>query len=382
MAALGLASALPTALSAQGTDARWLPWLGCWEPAGSPVDDTMVCYRPLEDEAAVEMLTVSGGEISGHETLWATGELRDVSHEGCTGTERLRFSSDASRVYTRGDYACEGGTRRAVTGIMSLVAPTQWLDVKSVTVDGEPVAWVQFYQVASTERTRAAGLEDIGAERAMAINSARMAASIRIGLSDVEEAAGEVDAKAVEAWVAERGQRFALEADDLVRMADAGIPESVIDVVVAVSFPNTFVVDDDTQVERLAREGDPDRVARHPFPYGRYYDPYYLDPFYARGFGYGYGFSPYGYLGYGYYGYSPRVLVVGRRDSSGGARVIKGRGYSRSGATSAGTQRAYPSGRSVRGSGSGSVSPRGSASGGTSKGSTPRKAKPRGGGHL
>ena len=76
----------------------------------------------------------------------------------------------------------------------------------------------------------------------MAIQAARIYAARNIWLEDVAEAAERVDAKAVEAWVAERGERFAIDADALVKLADAGVSESIIDVVVAVSYPERFAI--------------------------------------------------------------------------------------------------------------------------------------------
>ena len=79
------------------------------------------------------------------------------------------------------------------------------------------------------------GVEDFTAEMAMAVSSARISAARSIDIEDVEEAAAAIDPKAVEAWVAERQERFRLDADVLTRLADTGLPASVTDVMVAVS---------------------------------------------------------------------------------------------------------------------------------------------------
>ena len=61
-------------------------------------------------------------------------------------------------------------------------------------------------------------------------------------IDDVINAFDHVDAKAVEAWIVERGDPVHARRSRLTRMADAGIPERVIDMVVAVSYPEHFVV--------------------------------------------------------------------------------------------------------------------------------------------
>ncbi len=396
--ALLLTVALPAMAQDQAYDARWLPWLGCWEPVAGP-DDTdtpMLCLRPGDD--GVEMLTVADGEIASQETIRADGMSRRTSREGCDGWQRTSFSDDGYRVYLRAEFVCEGGVERSSAGLMSMVSPYEWLDVRTVDVAGESVPWVLRYQLAAVE---AAGLEGITAGRTMAQQSARIAASSALTIEDVVDSSSHMDAKAVEAWIVERGDRFALDASRLVAMADAGVPESVIDIVVAVSYPEHFLVDRngeggaDLAESEYATTGRYGGAGRARFGYGRYYDPSYYDPFflspfyspyagygyyspYRYGFGYGLGYGGFGF-GYGTYGtYRPTIVVVGRRqpESGGRPRAVRGRGYTRglgSGASSSGSVRA-------RGGTSGGAAAAPSRPGSSWSGAkaTGRRAKPRG----
>lgn len=367
----------------QDTDPRWLPWFGCWEPADGLAEGTMLCIRPVAGDVGVEMLTVAAGEIVSQEMVRADGQELEMSREGCDGWERAEFSADAHRVYLRSEYTCEGDVQRTSSGLFSM-ASTGWVDVNAVDVENDGVAWVQRYQLASPGLVEAAGLGDIGAEWAMAVSTARRAASAPLNVGDVIDATAHVDAKAVEAWLAERRQRFPLSADKLIRMADAGVPETVIDLVIAVSYPRTFSIDQDGQADALAL----DESQRRGFAYPRYFDPYYLSPFgygyspfgyglSAFGYGYGYGYSPYGY----YQGYRPITVVVDRRPRASHGWVVNGRGY-RSGGSSAGRASAgggsYRVGATSSGGFRGSAKPRGGSS--SSSRGTARTAKPRGGG--
>ena len=382
--ALLLTVALPAMAQDQAYDARWLPWLGCWEPVAGP-DDTdapMLCLRPGDD--GVEMLTVAEGEIASQETIRADGMSRRTSREGCDGWQRTSFSDDGYRVYLRAEFVCEGGVERSSAGLMSMVSPYEWLDVRTVDVAGESVPWVLRYQLAALEAVEVAGLEGIAAGRTMAQQSARIAASSALTIEDVVDASSHMDAKAVEAWIVERGGQFALDASRLVAMADAGVPESVIDIVVAVSYPQDFVVDRngeggaDLAESEYTTTGRYGRAGRARFGYGRYYDPFY-SPYagygyyspYRYGFGYGLGYGGFGF-GYGTYGtYRPTIVVVGRRhqESGGRPRAVRGRGYTGglgSGASSSGSVRA-------RGGTAG-----GAAAAPSRSGSSGRGAKPRG----
>ncbi|HET9949152.1 MAG TPA: hypothetical protein VFQ22_09545, partial [Longimicrobiales bacterium] len=137
--ALAFAAALGAALALPGTaqqDSRWTPYVGCWVPAGAGEEAGLLCFRPAG--AGVEMFNVVGGEITAAEPLVADGQARPVSAEGCTGSERVEFSGDGMRAYTTSEFACGAETRRG-SGVMSFIEPNQWIDVRALTVSGEPV---------------------------------------------------------------------------------------------------------------------------------------------------------------------------------------------------------------------------------------------------
>ena len=402
--AVVMAIAQPAATQDRAYDARWLPWLGCWEPvAGSAADDApMMCLRPVRGGEGVEMLTVAGGEIVAQETIRADGINRRTSREGCDGREQTAFSEDGHRVYLSAEFVCEGGVERTSAGLMSMVSPYEWLDVRTVAVAGESVPWVLRYQLAAREAVEAVGLEGIAADRMMAQQAARIAASADLTVEDIVDASTRMDAKAVEAWVVERGDQFDLDADELLVMAEAGVPESVIDMMVAVSYPEHFVVDGGMEGSAELAESDYardrryGRAGRAGYGYGRYYDqfhydPFFLSPFYSPyagygyyspsryGFWYGLGYGGYGF-GYGAYGtYRPTIVVVGRRQDEGRSspRAVRGRGYTRgSGGGSSSSDGARSRGGS---SGGASASPARSSSPSSGSKASGRKARPSGG---
>jgi hypothetical protein len=381
------ASARVQASEPPATDSRWLPWLGCWQPDGE-VGDHLICMRPLADDAGVEMVTYSEGRIVSQEVLRADGQQRSQSREGCNGWESASFSEDTRRVYLRSEFACEGAVRRTSSGLISMTSPRTWMDVQVVGVAGRNGVRVVRYELASPERIAAAGIEPIAEDRAMAVNAARTAVSGSIGIEDIIDASTHATPEAVEVWVVERGDRIRLDAGKLVQMAEAGVPESVIDLVVAVSYPNRFAVDRESlESELLAPERTGDGEDEGGYAYPGYVDPFYWDPFRFGGYGW---YSPWGYRGGRGWYYPPIVVVPAPDDGEAEppGRVVKGRGYTRGGGRtvsepgSGGSYRAPPSqGKRPDGSTVSPGSSTGSSTGssGSSGSSQPRKAKPRGG---
>jgi len=365
-----LLAVLAAPVLAQAGGNGWTPFVGCWEPLDAAEGAGLLCFRLVGSDA--EMFNVVDGEVVSREQLSADGTPRPVSAEGCSGFESASFSGDGQRVFTRSEYTC-GDEIRAGSGVMSFLAPTLWIDVRSLVVEGEPVAWAQRYYLADADDLAGQGIEDPAAFDPTLVRAARAAAAQDIAVDDVEEAAGRVDTRAAEVWVAANETELELSGSELVRLADAGVPESLIDVMVAVSFPEHFVLGPDgTAAEQQWVGGAPGPYAFGPYPLGP------PPPW----FGFGFYYSPFGYYGggcCGYYGgYRPVIIAPAPRPDGPPGRMVPGRGYTRGSASasaSGGASRSGPSAssRSRGGNGGG-----GASSGSTSTSSSGRTARPRG----
>ena len=386
-AALGLAVlAVPVGAQQDGPvleDGRWLPYLGCWVEA-SALEGPMTCV--VADGPGVALLTVEDAEVTDRKRVQADGRARPSDVAGCTGTETTEFSSTGYRVYTRSELRC-GTTERETRGLMAMVGANQWVEVRALGGD-DGVAWVKRYRLASQTRIEAAGLADRLSAQASsrAVEMARAAASRRIAVEDVIEVTARTHPEAVKAWIAENGEPLHLNADRLVALADAGVPRDVIDVAVAVSFPDRFAVG-------RAADGPMSRGYTYggrigPWSGWNAWSPFYYNPYSYYGYNRFYGYDHWGVPLPGYTGYYPTVVVVSPKGpEQPPGRMVKGQGYTR-GSSSSGTQ-ARPAGSS----GSSYPSAGATASGGSSTGvtGTPArssgtrpgskgKAKPRGSG--
>lgn len=358
------------------------PYVGCWQPQGADVDAGVLCFVP--DAGQLEMVTVADGAVQYREPFAADGRTRTIEQDECRIAESARLSEDRRRIYTTSNSTCDGEPPSRSTGIISMPTAGRWLDVRMVDVEGAASAWSRWYDRTGTDVLEGTGLSiPANAQRSARRAAASAHATSAPDVDDVIDAAAAVDARAVEAWIAEVGQEFkGLDADDIVRMDDAGVPGSVVDVVVAVSFPSRFALGDRRQrADRAAT--DRRRVGRPIWAFGGWYDPFYSGGYYGYGYGYGgYGFGN-RYGGWGRYSYWPGyytpvvVDVAPIEPRTGGGHVVAGRGYRRPP-----SDRVNPSGFAAPGSGRSSVgsgsSSRGSIGGSKSSGSG-RKAKRRGG---
>lgn len=386
---VGLMTIAARGAAAQPQDLRWTPWIGCWqtvEGGETPASDDLLCVRPAP--GGVEMIEVVDGQSRSTRTLIADGQPRDATIGDCTAWSSLEFALDGHRLFTRGERACEMGPLGSSTGVIAMVAPREWIDVQASEANGRVLSWVRRFRPARVGLVEAAGLSHLVASSAVSRAAARVAAAAP-DVDDIIEASRTVQAEAVRAWVAELDDPFDLDSRSLLRLADAGVPSSVIDVMIAVSYPDRFALQRDGDIDEIGYRTPQHGIgySRRTFVVGRtgwYRDPFYYSPF---GYRYGYGYSrPYRYWygrPYGYYDQPGFLIVVPREDPERGARVVRGRGYTRgSGGTdrsaapaSSPTRRGgQPSASSPRSpSGSGSAVP----SSGSGRSSTGRTARPR-----
>jgi hypothetical protein len=332
--------------SGQDVDARWAPFVGCWALVDGGATS---CVAP-STAGAVTLTTLVDGKPVFEQTIVADGQPHALTETGCTGTQRSEWSRDGRKLFARAELTCATQPRRTVSGLALMTGDNSWLDVQAIEIAGGTSIRVRKYR-------RAAG------------NAPRPVASIApyVGagtftIEDVKEASTRVSPAVLEAVLAETGARFALRARDLVALDDAGVPGSVIDLMVAVSYPEKF------QVERRPAARVDTYAASFGsvgwgsywgigYPYFYSYPGYYVD---YRGY-----YSPYGY-GYpgSYYYYPPSGVVIGGDGDASGTpgdgdgRVVNGVGYTRVRPRGAATRS-----EGANGSSSGSSSARGSSGG-------------------
>ena len=374
------------------TDGRWTPWVGCWQASSRDAVTQelapnkslpVVCVVPAPGNATVDLVTIDSGTAGKPERVDANGSRRAVAREGCTGWETAQFSADAKRIYVRSEHQCTGNRTRTSTGIMSISPNGEWLDVQGVKVDTHSGVRVVHYGRVPAPASLSADMKAALEGRQLATTTAVIAASDSVRIADVIDATRNVDPLVVQTWLAQRGQGFHMDAKRLTQLADAKVPSNVIDVMVALSYPQAFAINLAQADGRVTPTGRPAQVAdadvdrNGPIVYMNW------DPFYSNGY---YGYNGYGYRnGYGYgYGYGgnwyggpvvivrPSDTVNQPRETRG--RMVRGSGYTRpsSDGSSSGSPRSSTSG-------SGSSSSGGSSKGGStsSGGGETRTAKPR-----
>jgi uncharacterized membrane protein YgcG len=398
-------SAAP-AFAQSNSDERWTPWLGCWDLVlenareGTPsIDNTRELPRTKSSDAVrprvcveraptggATFRTTIGNQSAITQTLVADGSDRPITDSDCVGTQRAEWSRNGLRLFVRAEMTCKGEqAARRVSGFAMLGPNGTWTDIQAIDLAGH-----ESYRVRRYRRADAPPVTAPGAQGAA------------LSLDDVKEASGKISSHALEAVLVETHASFPLSSRRLIELADAKVPDSVIDLMVALSYPKRFVVET-ARVDRA-----PAIIDNDPFlfgfgypiwpdafgfysPFYGYYSPYYYSPF---AYSYAYGYNPFYYNGgFAVIDAGGGGGSIGRPDRpSGAGRVVDGLGYTRvrpreSEPTTASRQGSGPIAGGESGSSSSSSSSSGSSgassvsSGGFSSGAsssdTGRTAQPR-----
>jgi hypothetical protein len=330
--------ALPSTAAAQTAKPqadKWSPWLGCWalttenvlqgrgaarasalssrEQRAQPDDPSVPHTCVTRSGDGVTITTIVPGQTPITQTVVADGSPHDISDGECHGVERTEWSNSGMRLVAHADVKCSDQAPRTLTGLGLITRDGEWLDIRSFRIDGNDATRVSRYHRVTGAIVREPELT----------------------VGEIKELSSKVSSSVVEAAIAETRPHVTVNRRVLLDLADTQVPTNVIDVMVAVAYPDRFIIEEPISQGPQASAGSPGFApiaGIDPFdPFWPYYYPAYY-------------YSP---LAYGYLGrYNPLYdgIVYGGGDgaASGGGgggsskpaesglgRVVNGQGYTR-----------------------------------------------------
>ena len=393
--AAGLMLTVTSAHAQQDTSVRidehWRAYLGCWASATpSRSVGPMVCVVPTASAQTVEFVTVDGDSIVSTVPLTASGARVERKVSGCSGWESARWSIDERRLYTEAEFTCADGSKQAQQSMISMRYADTFSRIEVIKSGRGSLSRVVHFTLQLDQQLHPASIASrLPSPQELPSFNARLEAAAEVSSADIVDASKALPSSIVEAWIADRGQKFEFGVSDLRAMRGAGVSEGVVDMIVAVSHPQYFTLAQGGPTARprdpfVGRNGGDVNVARaelerlrleqmfggygsmlySPYLYGygaysRYGDPYGYNSYwgsYGPNYGYGNGWVT---------GGTPIVIITNPPAApEPPGRVINGSGYSQGGGSSdRGSEPRSPSvgswggGSSSSGSGGGGGSP-------------------------
>lgn len=354
-------SAVPADADDGEAFAGTMAWVGCWRPIsdeGGEADasalEQKLCIENRPDQRALALRAIAGDEVQSEEVLVVDGSRHPVAANECEGWRRIRLSGDGQRLYLNSETTCRGGRTTFLDSASLILSSERWVDISVSRVGDSRELLVRSFELLSSsvsgedppDQFVPLPWSPLPERNLTPEESSRVAATAPLDEDDVLEALATLDAAVVEAMLVQTGSRFAIDSDLLIMLADASVPNNVIDLMMALSYPQYFEIQDRT-VER--RDPPPSSVQSGWGP----------SPFYWWPYGYGYG-----------YRYGDHHHHHDRHDRRNvPARAINGVGYTRvrpTGMPSGGVRFKVPGGTRRGGSGSGGSTPSVSSGGSAS----------------
>ncbi len=234
--------AQPTAapiVPAVQVDARLAAWLGCWR-----LDDDLagtgarMCITP--EKGGVRLQTIVGTQRGIDEVVIPDAAAHPITDTECKGTERAEWSKDGARMFRTTDVTCGKEAPRTIRSVAFLAPGPQWISVQHVTgtVTNTAVR-VQRYRRAANQQL-ADGRKAQQPPTDLAMRTTTEATTWDV--DDVIEASGKLPVEALQASLSELRQPFDMNKKTLVALDKSGVDDSVIDLMVALTYPKRFVV--------------------------------------------------------------------------------------------------------------------------------------------
>lgn len=219
-------------------DARWASWIGCWRAVDDPAGTgARVCVAPAA--GGVTVTTIVAGQRVSDIARIADGTARAVDADGCRGTESSRWSEAGLRLYRAATVACDGGEPRKLATASFFVAGPVWVDVETVEHAGTTSVRVSRLVRAATQALPdGTAIPRLGATRGPSPE-----ALAHFTVDDVIDLSTALPPDGVQAALAEAPTTYRLNARALVAMAEAGVGDRVIDLMVGLTYPSKFVVE-------------------------------------------------------------------------------------------------------------------------------------------
>jgi hypothetical protein len=366
--------------------------MGSWRLVSHTVNATdrdlegeyLLKISPGNRETAVTVQAFQDETLLFEDTIVADGAYQSLEDEECSGWTRYSWSDTGKRLLFESESSCTGELPREISGISVIDDRGRWLDIQLLRDQNERIMTIRRYSPVD-DAEDFAGLGIRAARRAYPSSGASFS------IDEIIELSNRVASEVLEVAVMELYRPFNINSKTLVRLADAGVPTPVVDLMVALSFPEKFYVERDTiymaEKSHSTSSGPGRGYYYTPYMYHSYH-PWYWAP-------YSHPYYWYSYWGvWPCYGCYPGPPPEGGQRTSG--RLVAGQGYTRVNPRDSSTAqpRNYatpPSGRASRSYGSSggagnpgssrgsspSASPGGYSSGYSSAGGSSGRARPR-----
>ena len=230
-------------------DSPLLPWTGVWSITDSrsatvdPTQKSAVEIRPTSDSKGLEITRHSPRLADVSDTLIPDGTRQPVATQDCTGWRTTRWIPEGGLILESSEMTCKQTGAFATSTLKVMLAADQMAEILLVKSAGQPrvaVRRLTFEQdLAPTPDSPPVWMA----------TSARNKISAPWTLDTIIQLSKTIDTPLLEAAMIEKKVRPSLNSQSLKQIQGAKIPKEIIDLTVALAYPDQFHIEKNGQVE-------------------------------------------------------------------------------------------------------------------------------------
>jgi len=341
-------------------DMAILPWLGIWKAMDeNPASQmTTLEIRPGADVGSFDIVTKDTDQPVS-ENIIPDGVSRPVESKNCTGTRVYQWEKQAGVLLGTSEIACQGEASFSIFNLKMMTSADRMADILVIKTSDQTRLAVRRF---AFEKELSAAGDFFQARESMVLRTNQ---SAPWDLDKIISLSKTVETVVLEAALLEKNLQVKLDSKSLRKMKSTGTPDSIIDLLVAMSAPNKFRIEKNEQI--AVEAASPSRLQNseaYSYAY-RMESPYYYGYYFPWSYYWSYN-SPF-WWGYPIYAYYPGFIAgggsIGGGNDTGGGGSGSGGGNGTGGGSSD-----YSGGRLSSGSGYVQITP----------GNTGHQAVPRG----
>ena len=319
-------------------DISILPWLGIWTAVdeNTTPGTTVLEIQPGADGKGFD-ITTKNADQPVSENIIPDGVSRLTESQNCTGTRTYQWEKQAGVLLGRSDIVCQGEASYNIYTLKMMTAADRMADILVVRTPEQTRLAVRRF---AFERDLQPAGDFFQTQESLLL---RTALAAPWDLDKIISLSKTVETVVLEAAMLEKNLQVRLDTQSLRKMKASGTPDSIIDLLVAMSSPDKFRIEKNDQI--AVEAASPSRLQNGenysysyrmepPYYYG-YYSPWNYYWSYYSPFWWGYPIYMYPmYPGYvaGGGGGGGNVgggggASGGSSGNSGGGRLSSGSGY-------------------------------------------------------
>ena len=213
---------------------RFAGWLGCWR-----LDDDLagtgarMCITP--EKSGVRLQTIVGTNKGIDELVIPDGVARPITDAECKGTEQAEWSKDGARMFRTTDVTCGKEAPRTIKSVAFMAPGPSWINVQHVS--GAAAEHQRARAALSPRRQPEAGRRQQGAAAGRQHRDAHDAGSDALEHRGRDRSQQQGAGRSRAGGAQRSASRFRLNKKTLVALDEGGVHDSVIDLMVALTYP-------------------------------------------------------------------------------------------------------------------------------------------------